>query len=222
MLSKQKLIKMEKNTQKLEENVVILGNQQDYTFDIVLTSCMLSPFSDHHKDMKTIIVLGSLIPPSTAEVEQSFRLMKLICAGVRNRLLTENLSHCMRICKFRDLTADEYKQILRLSLKADETKNKKRKVSLPLQLKILHIYVSFFYLLCFYFLISSCLKRKRYLQWPNIMLCMEIKTSFFPPWIPFCSEKFSDTSAPTMQEGGGEVAFGWDWIKLILNSIFIR
>ena len=144
MLSKQKLIKMEKNIQKLEQNVVILGNQQDYTFDILLTSWMLSPFSDHHKDMKTIIVLGSLIPPSTAEVEQSFRLMKLICAGVRNRLLTENLSHCMRICKFRDLTADEYEQILRLSLKADETKNKKRKVSSPLQLKILHIYVSFF------------------------------------------------------------------------------
>ena len=30
----------------------------------------------------------------------------------------------MRICKSRDLRADEYEQVLRLLLKADETKNK--------------------------------------------------------------------------------------------------
>ena len=47
----------------------------------------------------------------------------------------------MRICKSRDLRADEYEQVLRLLLKADETKNKqtdkkkkkKKKVSLQLQ-----------------------------------------------------------------------------------------
>ena len=32
----------------------------------------------------------------------------------------------MKISKFRDLRVDEYEQILRLQLKADETKNKKR------------------------------------------------------------------------------------------------
>ena len=30
----------------------------------------------------------------------------------------------MRICKSRDLRADEYEQVLRLLLKADQTKNK--------------------------------------------------------------------------------------------------
>ena len=33
----------------------------------------------------------------------------------------------MRICKSRDLRADEYEQVLRLLLKADETKKKKTK-----------------------------------------------------------------------------------------------
>ena len=34
--SKRKLIKAEKNIQKLEESVATLGNQQDYTFDVLL------------------------------------------------------------------------------------------------------------------------------------------------------------------------------------------
>ena len=107
ILSKRKLIKVEKTIQKLEEKVATLGNQQDYTFDILLKSWMLSPFSDRHKDITTIILLRSLIPPLTAEVERSFSLMKLICTWLRNRLLTKSLSHCMRICKARDLRADE-------------------------------------------------------------------------------------------------------------------
>ena len=127
--SKRKLIKVEKNVQKLEEKVATLGNQQDYTFDILLKSLMLSLFSDCHKDMTTIILLGSLIPPLTAKVVQSFSLMKLIYSLLRNRLLTKNLSHCTRICKSRYLRADEQDENLRLWLKADESKNKKRKVS---------------------------------------------------------------------------------------------
>ena len=105
--SKRKLIKVEKNVQKLEEKVATLGNQQDYTFDILLKSLMLSLFSDCHKDMTTIILLGSLTPPLTAKVVQSFSLMKLIYSLLRNRLLTKNLSHCTRICKSRYLRADE-------------------------------------------------------------------------------------------------------------------
>ena len=73
----------------------------------------LSPFSDRYKDMTTIILPGSLIPPLTAKVEQSFSLMKPICTRLRNRVLTKNLSHCIRICKSWDLKADEYEQILR-------------------------------------------------------------------------------------------------------------
>ena len=107
ILNKRKLIKVEKTIQKLEEKVATLGNQQDYIFDILFKSWMLSPFSDRHKDITTIILLRSLISPLTAEVERSFSLMKLICTWLRNRLLTKSLSHCMRICKARDLRADE-------------------------------------------------------------------------------------------------------------------
>ena len=41
--SKWKLINVEKNIRKLEEKVATLGNQQDYTFDILLKSWM--PFT---------------------------------------------------------------------------------------------------------------------------------------------------------------------------------
>ena len=198
--SKQKLIKIKKIIQKLEEKVAILGNQQDYIFDILLKSWMLSPFSDHH-----IILLGSLIPPLTAKVERSFSFMKLICTQLRNRLLTKNLSHCMRICKFRDLRVDEYEQILRLWIKAGETKNKKkRKVSLRLQWQIIHIYMFNFFIFCFYFFISSCLKRKRYLQWPHIMLCKEFTISFYPH-NPFLQRKIFWHLNP-YHGGGGSLA----------------
>ena len=105
------MTKMEKDIQKLEEKVATLVNQQDYTCDILLKYWMLSPFSDHYRDMKTIILLGSLIHHLTAEVEQSFSLMKLICTRLGNRLLTKNLSNGIRISKFRDLRMDEYEQI---------------------------------------------------------------------------------------------------------------
>ena len=45
---------------------------------------------------------------------------------------------------------------------------------------------------------------------------------FISWWIHFCSEKISDTSAPTMGEGGGGGCLGWDWTKLVLNPIFIQ
>ena len=81
---KRKLIKVKKkNIQKLEEKVATLGIQQDYSFDILLKYWMLSPFSDSHKDMTAFILLGSLIPPLTAEVERYFSLMNLICTWLR-------------------------------------------------------------------------------------------------------------------------------------------
>ena len=87
----------------MEEKMATIENQKDYTFDILLQSWMLSPFSDGYKNMTTIILLDSLVPPSTAEDETNLRPTKLLPTS----------SHCMRICKFRDLRADEYEQILR-------------------------------------------------------------------------------------------------------------
>ena len=97
----------------MKEKVATIGNQQDYTFDILLKSWMLSPFFDRYKDMTTMILPGSLIPPLTAKVEQSFSLMKPICTRLRNRLLAKNLSHCIKICKSWDWRGDEYEQISR-------------------------------------------------------------------------------------------------------------
>ena len=73
--------------------------------------------------------LAALIPPSTAEVERSFSLMKLICTRLRSRLSQENLGRSMRICKFRDLTEDDLKSIFQRWMNADSTKTGQRKVS---------------------------------------------------------------------------------------------
>ena len=81
-----------------------------------------------HPDITKLIIIAALIPPSTAEVERSFSLMKLVCTRLRNRLSSETLSDCMRICKFRPLNSDDYQHILEKWLQADDTKGKKRKV----------------------------------------------------------------------------------------------
>ena len=66
--SKQELIKIEKNSE--------IGRKGGHSrqsarlhIDILLKSWMLSAFSDRCKDMITMILLGSLIPPLTADVE---------------------------------------------------------------------------------------------------------------------------------------------------------
>ena len=63
--------------------------------------------------MTLILNLAALIPPSTAEVERSFSLVKFICTRLQARLTQENLSHCMRIGKFRSLMQKDHKEILK-------------------------------------------------------------------------------------------------------------
>ena len=100
-----------------------LDNQQNYTVHVLLKFCIISSFSDCHKDITTIILLGSLISPLTPDTEQPFSSIKLIYTQLGNRLPTKNSSHCMRICKYIDLSAGKYEQILGLSLVAEEIKN---------------------------------------------------------------------------------------------------
>ena len=177
--SKWKLIKIEKKYSEIRRKGGHSWQSEEYTFDIFLKTWMLSPFSYHYRNMATIIVLGSLIHPLTDQVERPFSLMKIICTWLRNRFLTENLSHYMRICKFRDLRADEYEQILRLWLKTDETKNRKRKFHHDYNDKFF-IYICLIFLSSmFLFFDKPCLKRKRYLQWPHVMLRMQF-TTFSP------------------------------------------
>ena len=65
-----------------------------------------------------------------------------------------------------------------------------------------HYNDKFFTYICLIFssykFLSSCLTRKRYLQWPHVMRNAWSLKLLFSPQIPFCGEKFSYTSAPTM------------------------
>ena len=82
-----------------------------------------------HQDITKIIEMTPLISPSTAEVERSFSLMNLISTPLRKRLPAENLGNCMRICKFpRNLTENDYQQILSQWLEGAGTKSKSRRI----------------------------------------------------------------------------------------------
>ena len=152
---------------------------------------MLSPFSDWHSDMTTIVLLGSLIPPLTAEMELSFSLMKVIYTRLRNRLLTKNLIHCVMFCKCRDLSRwTNMNKFWNCGWKQMKPKTKKERFHHDYSDKFFNCICLVFYLLCFYFLISSWLKSKRYLQWPHPILCMEFTTSFFPYKSLFDTKKF--------------------------------
>ena len=177
--SKWNLIKIEKNIQKLEEKVVTLCHQQGYTFQNLIKFWMLSPFSNRHKDIITIILLGCWISPLTTEVERSFTFIKLIWTWLRNRLFTKNLSHCMRISKSRDLRADEYEQVkINKQTNKQEKQQKKGFIVITLKNYLPRCVLIFSYLLFFNFLISSSFTRKKYLQWTHVMLCLEFTTSF--------------------------------------------
>ena len=73
-----------------------------------------------------VIDSGCTIPPSTAEVERLFSLIKLICTKLRKRLTNENLSALMRICKYAGEIS--YKEIMELWLKAEEMSTKKTRI----------------------------------------------------------------------------------------------
>ena len=81
-----------------------------------------------HPDVTKMLLFAALIPPSTAEVERTLSLMKVICTRLRVSLSQVNLAHCIRISKFRKLCKEDYKTILDRWLAADDTKSKKRKV----------------------------------------------------------------------------------------------
>ena len=119
---------MDKNINKYEQKEDKLSNIQEYTFKIMLSSWIKSDLAIRHPEITKVLKLAALIPPTTAKVETSFSLMKLICTRLRNRLLTENLGHCMRICNFCDLNNLDYNKIMEKWLTAENTKSKKRKV----------------------------------------------------------------------------------------------
>ena len=148
LLSKRKQFKFDKKRKYLQKEIASLEKSKKYTFETMLQSWVNNSASTRHPDMTKLMILAALIPPSTAEVERSFSLMKLICTRLRNRLSQENLSNCMRICKFRKLTDDDYVAIFNRWLGADDTKSKKRKVAS--RFFIFYFFYLFFLLRWFY------------------------------------------------------------------------
>ena len=60
---------------------------------------MGSYYAVQHDKVTKLFNLAALIPPSTAEVERLFCLMKPICTKLRKRQ-TNEIYHLMRICKY--------------------------------------------------------------------------------------------------------------------------
>ena len=118
----------ERNFQPIEDPVV--------NFECMYRDWVQAGLNDCHKDVSAILKLAALIPPSTAEIERSFSLMKLICTPIRKQLDTHNMAQCMRICQYGPLNDTDYDEILRRWLEADKTKSKARRVVSRILLKI--------------------------------------------------------------------------------------
>ena len=123
-LSKQKLIKVDKNIKTYQSDVEELKKNHKNTFLKLPQNHVLPHLCQ--QIMSVILVLAALIPPSTAKVEHSFSLMKLICTRLRKSMSSKTLSNCMWICKFREMTNKDYNSILQRCLKADDNKSKKK------------------------------------------------------------------------------------------------
>ena len=114
MSTKTNIEKEKQKIRELEREADTLKHNQIYTFNLLLKDWCADPaLTLAYPDITKLLKLAALIPPSTAEVERSFLLMNLILTPLRKRLLPENLSHCMHICKFpRALSDSNYKKIL--------------------------------------------------------------------------------------------------------------
>ena len=128
-LSKRQRSEKKIQLKELEEELVELRKKQKASFNLIHKEWLAQGFGSKHPVVTKMLEYAALIPPSTAEVERVFSTMKLICTRLRKSLTSINLSHCIRISKFRDLTDNDFREILRIWLSAEDTKSKKRKVS---------------------------------------------------------------------------------------------
>ena len=110
----------------MENEKESLSKKQNYSFEVMLEQWLGSDYAVRHCEITKLLILAALIPLSTAEVEQSFSLMKLICTKLRKRLTNENLTALMGICKYEGKINN--RETKKLWLNADETKSKKRRI----------------------------------------------------------------------------------------------
>ena len=114
----------------LEKERVSLSRYNEYTFVKFLQWQQFNRYSQRFQNISRVINFARLIPTSTAEVERSFQLINLISVKLRKCLGQENLGHCMRISNYPHTLSDaDCKDIYRIWLSAEETKNGSRKVA---------------------------------------------------------------------------------------------
>ena len=93
--NKRKIATLDKNIKSLKTKIEKLTKAKDYSFEVMLKQWAKLGCATRHLDITRILNLTALIPSSTAEVEQTFSLMKLICTKLQNRLSQENLCTCI-------------------------------------------------------------------------------------------------------------------------------
>ena len=128
-ISERKRNEKKKTLKTIEEDLKALRKTQKASFKIIHQKWLSRGFGTKHPTVSLMLEYAALIPPSTAEVERAFSTMKLICTRLRKTLTTNNLSHCIRISKFRELTDDDFRKMIEIWLSAENTKSKKRKIS---------------------------------------------------------------------------------------------
>lgn len=133
VISKRERIRLTQRDRELKKELEKLESVKVYRFENVFSDWLSNSMDIDCPNMSKVLKLAALIPPSTAEVERSFSLMKLICTPLRKSLKNVNLGHCMRISLHGSLTDEDYEEILDKWLGADDTKSKKRKVACRLE-----------------------------------------------------------------------------------------
>ena len=103
------------NVRKCNSITILLDESTDETWLFWYHQQQLK-LNHSHKKRKDLV-----FPFVITMVERSFSLMKLICSRLRARLTQENLSHCMRISKFRSLTEKDYEETLKCWLAAESS-----------------------------------------------------------------------------------------------------
>ena len=91
----------------------------------MLKSWHSSRLSQRQADTTKILTLAGLIPPSKAELEKSFGLIKLICTRLCHNLSSEHLCVIIKISKFRQFIDNGFKEKLQLRLTEEGTKSNK-------------------------------------------------------------------------------------------------
>ena len=95
----------------MENEEESLSRNKMRSFEIMHEQWMTSEYTIRYPNINKVLTLAALIPPSTAEVERTFSLMKRVCTRTIKRFNHENLGACMYICKYKELSECEFQKM---------------------------------------------------------------------------------------------------------------